>query len=285
MNFFSTFAVSKSPIPEADTGKDKQQRGIQSVEVSGRLLQALASARQALNLSELAAAAELTPAQAFTYLVSLVKLGLIKRDYLTGNYAPGPLSLRLGLLHLEYQPAYRIAVPYATELAERLGHSVAICTPGPQGPTIVRYEHGGFPLHVNLHIGTVMSLQLTATGRVFCAYAETENLELMLTQQSGRHGTHPAPLHLAQIRDAAFQKNLLAIRQRGMERGINAPSPGISSLCAPVFDGSRKLCLTLTIIGSSGDIDVNWDGKTALALHEATHAISRILTANHGAAV
>ncbi|HTD06514.1 IclR family transcriptional regulator, partial [Undibacterium sp.] len=228
-----------------ETAKDKPQRGIQSVDVSGRLLQALANARQPLGLSELAADAALTPAQAFTYLVSLVKLGLIKRDYLSGNYAPGPLSLRLGLLHLEHQPAYRIAIPYTAKLAEDLGHSVAICTPGPQGPTIVRYEHGGFPLHVNLHIGTVMSLQLTATGRVFCAYSETEVLQLMLTQQSGNRGTHPAPSHAAEVQDSTFQKNLSAIQQRGMERGINAPSPGISSLCAPVFDATKKLCLTL----------------------------------------
>ncbi|WP_229750873.1 IclR family transcriptional regulator [Undibacterium terreum] len=273
--------------PTPDTGKEKQQRGIQSVEVSGRLLQALANARTPLGLSELAAAAALTPAQAFTYLVSLVKLGLIKRDYLSGNYEPGPLSLRLGLMHLEHQVAYRIAIPYAAQLAESLGHSVAICTPGPQGPTIVRYEHGGFPLHVNLHIGTVMSLPLTATGRVFCAYSEPETLRQMLGQQSGNrttHPSHPTPVHAAQVPDAHFQKNLAVIREQGMERGINAPSPGISSLCAPVFDDKQILCMTLTVIGSSGDINVDWNGSTALALKNAAHAISGMLTAQTGAA-
>lgn len=276
--------MSKFPIPETapDSGKDKQQRGIQSVEVSGRLLHALAHARQPLGLSELAASAELTPAQAFTYLVSLVKLGLIKRDPV-GSYEPGPLSLRLGLLHLEHQAAYRIAVPHTVKLAETLGHSVAICTPGPQGPTIVRYEHGGFPLHVNLHIGTVMSLPLTATGRVFCAYSEPAELQRMLAQQAGNSGTHPAPLHLGQIEGQAFQQNLTAIRRRGMECGINAPSPGISSLSAPVFDDAAQLCLTLTVIGSSGDIDISWDGPSATALREATQAIGRQLAAGGGA--
>ncbi|MES2072343.1 MAG: IclR family transcriptional regulator [Pseudomonadota bacterium] len=276
--------MSKTLIPETapNSGKDKPQRGIQSVEVSGRLLQALAHARQPLALSELAASAELTPAQAFTYLVSLVKLGLIKRDP-AGSYEPGPLSLRLGLLHLEHQAAYRSAVPHAVALAKQLGHSVAICTPGPQGPTIVRYEHGGFPLHVNLHIGTVMSLPLTATGRVFCAYSDPAELQGMLAQQAGNKGTHPAPSHLGQIEGEAFQQNLAAIRRRGMECGINAPSPGISSLSAPVFDAAARLCLTLTVIGSSGDIDISWNGPSAAALREATQAISRQLAAGHGA--
>ncbi|MFZ6645074.1 IclR family transcriptional regulator [Undibacterium sp. TJN25] len=264
-------------MPKA--GKDKQQRGIQSVEVSGRLLQALAFARHPLGLSELAAGADLTSAQAFTYLVSLVKLGLVKRDYLSGNYEPGPLSLRLGLLHLEHQPAYRIAVPHVTRLAEQLGHSVAICAPGLNGPTIVRYEHGGFPLHVNLHIGTVMSLQMTATGRVFCAFSKAEALQTMLAQQLDNSGTHPSPAISGLMSDPAFEKNLAAIREHGMERGINAPSPGISSLCAPVFDAKNLLCLTLTVIASSGDIDVSWDGGTAESLRKTAATISRELSA------
>jgi hypothetical protein len=42
-------------------GSGKTQRGIQSVEVGGRLLQALADARRPLPLAELAAAAQLAP--------------------------------------------------------------------------------------------------------------------------------------------------------------------------------------------------------------------------------
>jgi DNA-binding IclR family transcriptional regulator len=41
------------------------------------------------------------PAQVFTYLVSLSRMGLVKRDPISGDYEPGPLALRLGLLRLE----------------------------------------------------------------------------------------------------------------------------------------------------------------------------------------
>ncbi|MBC8831282.1 helix-turn-helix domain-containing protein, partial [Escherichia coli] len=74
------------------------------VEVGGWLLDALARRRKPLGLSELAAAADLSTAQAHTYLVSLTRLALVKRDALTGNYEPGPLSLRLGLMSIERQP-------------------------------------------------------------------------------------------------------------------------------------------------------------------------------------
>lgn len=271
-----------APTDDEDRSKrnGKLQRGIQSVEVGARLLQAIAAVRRPVGLTDLALAADLAPAQAFTYLVSLSRTGLVKRDPVSGDYEPGPLALRLGLLHLEQTAAYRNAMPQVLALAQAVGYSVAVCMPGPQGPTIVRYEHAGFPLHVNLHIGTVMSLQMTATGRVFCAFASAEQRQIMLASQLGSDIPDQAPQTGGVPVDTAFEAHLTEIRQRGMERSTNVPSPGISSLCAPVFDGDGRLCLALTVIGASGSIDVEWDGPVATALARSVKNISGALAAN-----
>nr|WP_277627209.1 IclR family transcriptional regulator C-terminal domain-containing protein [Burkholderia stabilis] len=264
----------------ADDAPPKAQRGIQSVEVAGRLLDALARRRKPLGLSELAAAADLSTAQAHTYLVSLTRLALVKRDAITGNYEPGPLSLRLGLMSIERQPAYRAALPHAARLAETVGLSVALSVPGALGPTIVRIEHGGYPLHVNLHVGSVMSLDTTATGRVFRAFGDPAQLDAMAASQAGAgdtlagaEGVQPAP-------DADAQQAALdAIRARGIERGVDRPSPGVSAMCVPVFDAHGRLQLAITVIGSTGSIDVGWDGPIAAALRDA----ARQATASLGA--
>ncbi|MFM0240817.1 IclR family transcriptional regulator [Paraburkholderia phytofirmans] len=272
MDPFSRTSAGVSKAGKSATGKcaggsetadgGKTQRGIQSVEVGGRVLLALAQARTPLALSDLAGAAQIAPGQAHAYLVSLSRLGLIKRDELSGRYEPGPLSLRLGLLHLENQPAFRAAVPRVAALAEAIGFSVAICIAGPQGPTIVRYEHAGFPLHVNLHVGTVMSLPATSTGRVFCAYSRREVLDAMWANQSGAIGRAMTPPD----QSAAFEATLHAIRAHGLERSVDMPSPGISSLSAAVLDADGRLALALTVIGSTGAIDVAEDGPIARAL-------------------
>ncbi|MCA8096547.1 IclR family transcriptional regulator [Burkholderia contaminans] len=266
----------------ADDAPPKAQRGIQSVEVGGRLLDALARRRKPLGLSELAAAADLSTAQAHTYLVSLTRLALVKRDAITGNYEPGPLSLRLGLMSIERQPAYRAALPHAARLAEAVGLSVALSVPGALGPTIVRIEHGGYPLHVNLHVGSVMSLDTTATGRVFRAFGEPAQLDAMAASQAGAGATlagaeQPVP-------DAGVpQAELDAIRARGIERGVDLPSPGVSAMCVPVFDADGKLQLALTVIGSTGSIDVDWNGPIAAALRDAARQASASLGAAHDA--
>ncbi|MGF6776692.1 DNA-binding IclR family transcriptional regulator [Paraburkholderia sp. GAS334] len=265
----------------ADTSAGKKQRGIQSVEVGGRLLDALARHRAPLGLSELASAAQLSAAQAYTYLVSLTRLGLVKRDALTGSYEPGPLALRLGLLHIEQQPAYHVAVPQAAALAEAVGFSVAVCVAGTQGPTIVRYERGGFPLHVNLHVGTVMSLEATSTGRVFCAFFAPAQVAAMRQSQArtaGRTTTVSGVDAPAEPSfDAPMRARLDEIRARGMERGIDAPSPGISSLSVPVFDAERRMQLALTVIGPSGSIDVAWNGAVAHALRDTAQRVADAL--------
>ena len=76
----------------------KVQRGIQSVEVGGRLLLALAHEGRPLPLKELAQAADMAPAKAHPYLVSFGKLGLISQDEVSGRYGLGPLAMQLGLI-------------------------------------------------------------------------------------------------------------------------------------------------------------------------------------------
>ncbi len=265
----------------ADDAPPKAQRGIQSVEVGGRLLDALARRRKPLGLSELAAAADLSTAQAHTYLVSLTRLALVKRDALTGNYEPGPLSLRLGLMSIERQPAYRATLPHAVRLAETVGLSVALSVPGVLGPTIVRIEHGGYPLHVNLHVGSVMSLDTTATGRVFRAFGDAAQLDAMAASQAGAGDTLAGAEGAPVAPDAdAHPAELDAIRMRGIERSIDRPSPGVSGMCVPVLDAHGRLQLALTVIGSTGSIDVDWDGPIAVALRDA----ARQATASLGAA-
>ncbi|MDQ0142321.1 IclR family transcriptional regulator [Cupriavidus necator] len=252
---------------------DKAQRGIQSVEVGARLLAALAAARVPMPLAALAEAAQLGPAQAHAYLVSLARLGLIKRDHLSGRYEPGPLSLRLGLLHLEQDSAWRAALPRVDALAQALGFSVAISLAGPQGPTIVRYVPASAPLHVNLHVGTVMALAPTATGRVFCAFQPPAQWQPLW------HAQQP---DATEAELAAFSATLAEIRARGIERSIDAPSPAVSSLSVPVLDGAGALRLVLTLVGSTGAIDVDWDGTAARALLAAGAEIGAALRGSEG---
>src|SRR6185436_14661409 len=148
----------------------KGRRGIQSVEVGGRLLHALAHHGRAMALKDLAADAGMPAAKAHPYLVSFGHIGLVEQEPDSGRYALGPLALQMGLISLQQADPVRIAAPLLPDLAARTEQTVALVVWGTRGPTIVLREASPSAVHVDMRHGTVFSIASTASGRLFAAH-------------------------------------------------------------------------------------------------------------------
>lgn len=242
----------------------KAQRGIQSVEVGGRLLLALVHEGRPMALKDLAQAAGMAPAKAHPYLVSFGKLGLIAQDEASGRYGLGPLSMQLGLISLQQSDPVRMATAQLPALAQAVGQTVGIAVWGSRGATIVRTEDGPAHVHVGMRHGTVMSLRGTASGRLFAAWLP----------RAAVRASDPDTLF-----DAGFERDLEAIRAAGIAHAVDAAVPGISALAAPVFDAAGHLVLSLTAIGPGPSFDVQVDGAPARALKACAAELSRQLGA------
>lgn len=242
----------------------KAQRGIQSVEVGGRLLLALAHAGRPMALKDLAQAAGMAPPKAHPYLVSFGKLGLISQDEASGHYGLGPLAMQLGLISLQQSDPVRLATAQLRALAQAVGQTVGIAVWGNRGATIVRTEQGPLPVHVGMRHGTVMSLRGTASGKLFAAWLPAATIRASESDESF---------------DAAFERELVAIRAAGVAQAADAAVAGVSALAAPVFDAAGHLVLSLTAIGPGASFDVRLDGAPALALKTCADAVSRQLGA------
>jgi DNA-binding IclR family transcriptional regulator len=250
----------------------KSQRGIQSIEVGGALLQALVDAGAPLPLRELARRAGMSSAKAHPYLVSYGKLGLIEQDPITAHYGLGPFALQLGLVSLQLLSPVRIAIPAITALGEAVDHTVALAVLGSHGPTIVYIHESRRPIHVNMRAGTVMSTVNTATGRVFSAFLPAR----IAQHHIGRELKDPAVTAQESARrpKAALDALLAEVRERGMARALGQPIPGINALSAPVFDQTRGIVLAVTALGPAGSFDPAWNGPIAVKLRACAEAIS-----------
>jgi len=248
----------------------KPQRGIQSIDVGGRLLLALSRSAGAMALKELAEAAEMPPAKAHAYLVSFGKLGLIEQDAVSGRYDLGPLALQLGLVSLNRLDAVKIASAEMSALSSRTGQSTAIAVWGNYGPTIVRFEQSIRPIHVNMRTGTVMQLNQTATGLVFSAYANAAQIDAALA------ATSPDATQRAALRAslAALADALADVRKRGLARVQGNPVPGINAFSAPVFDHTGDITLALTALGSAAEFDASWGSPIAADVRQTAARIS-----------
>ena len=231
------------------------QRGIQSIEVGGRLLLALAEHGRPLALKDLALAAGMSPPKAHPYLVSFGKLGLIVQDGSSGRYGLGPLALQLGLISLQQVDPVRLATARLPELAHATQQTVAIAVWGTHGPTIVRTEEAPSAVHVTMRHGSVMSLRGTASGRLFAAHLPRQVVKAALGKAAG-----------AAVFDKAFEQQLATIRKAGFSHAVDAVVPGVSGLATPVFDATGALLLSLTAIGATASFDTRATGVAARTL-------------------
>jgi DNA-binding IclR family transcriptional regulator len=246
----------------------RSSRGIQSVEVGGRLLLALVHHGRALSLKDLAREAGMAPGKAHPYLVSFIKLGLIEQDG-AGRYALGPMALQLGLISLQQYDPVRLATPSLIRLAQATGHTAAIALWGNRGPTIVRIEEAPNAVHVHMRPGTVASVRHTATGKAFAAFVERSQLLAIL----GTETTAETPSTL----DAAFEAELAEIRACGVALSIDGTLPGVSAMAAPVFDVTGRIIMALTVIGPTVLFDTHCNGSLARTLRGTAGAVSRQL--------
>ncbi|MFD1711760.1 IclR family transcriptional regulator [Ottowia sp. GY511] len=261
--------------PDADPGlsEPKRQRRIQSIEVGMRVLQALTEQQRPLALKELAALAGMPPGKAHPYLVSFMAAGMVKQSPLTGHYELGPAALQMGLAALQQLDPLTEASQEAAVLATRADLSIALAVWGQLGPTVVRLDEPRYPLHVNLRVGTVMSLFNTITGRVFAAYLPEKMVRTMLEDEHRRVVGGPS----ADFDAPEIQRLLAEIRASGMGRGLSMPQPGVNTLCAPVFDAAGHLALVMTMIGPHGEFGAEIDSPAGRLLREHAANVSRRL--------
>ena len=245
-------------------------RGIQSIEVGGQLLLALAHSGVPMALKDLARDAGMSPAKAHPYLVSFGKLALVEQDTISGRYGLGSLALQLGLIGLQQVDPVRLATPVIDELAAALGHTVAIAVWGDRGATIVRLAESPAAVHVNMRHGTVLSLRGTASGRLFAAFRDRKAVQAALAAEAR---AERRPAREAKI-DAALDAELARVRKQRIAIVIDGAVPGVSAAAAPVFDARGQVVLSLTAIGPNALFDTRTDGVVARALRSACDALS-----------
>jgi DNA-binding IclR family transcriptional regulator len=254
---------------------EREQRAVQSVEVGGRLLLALADVHGPQTLKDLAARAGLPPSRAHPYLVSYQRLRLVEQEAATGRYRLGAAALRVGLSCLAQLEPLGVATPIAEALARETGQAVALAVWGNFGPTVVRMFEAREPLHVAMRAGTVMSVLGTATGRAFAAVLPDERIAAAHAGALG-DGSGRGRMDTAESREA-----LRAARgdwaRHGLTRAEGRPMPGVNAFASPVFDHEGQPVMTVTALGHQDHFSAGWRSPLAERVRRAAAEITERL--------
>lgn len=259
----------------------KEKRAVQSVEVGGRLLLVLAHHPGPMSLKDLAAGADLPPSRAHPYLVSFGRLGLIEQETSSGRYRLGPAALQIGLACLNQLDPIEQAAPVARSLSETTGQTVTLTIWANFGPTVVRMFESRHPLHVNMRLGTVMSILGTATGRAFAATLPKSALLSAMTGALGEptrvdHSVRP-DLGVEMETELMLVKS--EVERYGVTRAAGRPIPGVNAFSAPAFDHENKVALVITALGHEDNFSSDWNSAIAQEVRRAGKSISQRLGA------
>lgn len=230
-------------------------RGINSIEVGARLLEALVSTGEPMMLRDVAKLAGIAPAQAHAYLVSYRKDQLVEQDDTSGRYRLGPMALQLGIARLRSFDPFQAANEDASHLAGSSGLTVVIAVWGSYGPTVIHVHEGLGQVVINTRAGTVYSVTGTATGRVFAAFLPPDLVGKTIRAQraEGAKGRFVGP----PIDPRQIQGEIDFVRTHGYAAVTSMPLPNVNALSAPIFDIGGQLSMVATLIGTSDQLPVS----------------------------
>lgn len=248
-------------------------RGIQSIEIGGRILTALADSNEAMMLRDIALAAELAPAQCHAYLTSLRRVGLVDQESPSGRYCMGPFAMHLGIGWLRSSPLPATAIAALKKLSDETGILSLIAVWGRGGPTIVHINEGAATAALNLRQGTLYSVTGTATGRVFAAFLDPAITKAWIESELTGSRTRKTLGHI--LTRPEFAAALQATKKLGYSIANEVPIPGINAISVPVFDSNGHFELVASLVGPVKMLPVDADSAAIHRLLQTARGITR----------
>lgn len=255
--------------------KQSEARGIQSIEVSGRILNVLMETTGPIMLKDIAARTEIAAAQVHAYLSSFKRMDLVVQDPSDGRYALGALALRLGLAYRDSYGPMRNASQTLAILEERTGLMCALVIWSNGHPTAFEVRAGRQALNVNLRPGMAFSVTGSPVGAVFAAFLPADVIDPVIGNEEVNDRILPGQWHLSHDEFAALRSD---VKERGYAALAGQPILGVNSLAIPVLEPDGGLIGAILMIGNDADMDVT----TGTSLYADVKAILDAQTQGNG---
>ena len=257
-----------------DEQTDDQRPGIQSVEIGAEILRALATFGRSVPLRSLAAKCGMPVGKVHRYLVSLARAGLVEQDAATGYYGVGRSSIAIGLAGLWACSPVKEAGRAIAQLRDATGDTTFGAIWTATGPVVCLLEESENPIYMNVRVGAILSIQLSAAGRVFAAHLPEEVVMKAAALQEHTLSTSARKFTSAQLRE--IHKEVCANGYAAVA-GLNVPALGVRAVAAPVYDHKGKVSVVIGLLGRDDDLSLSGDSLHIKSLLEGAAVASERL--------
>ena len=247
---------------------DEDERfGIQSVEVAGRILEAMTTAPLPIALSDLARRAGMHPGKVHRYLVSLCRIGFVSQDPASTRYSIGPGALALGLAGLRTVNVVRLAVDLLPKLRDETKETAVLALWSSSGPVVVQLEESERPVFMNIRVGSILPILGSATGQVFATHLPKEDTATLVKAELKR-------MTVTRSKQKEPTDIFSGVRQQGYAEIHGSLVSSVSAMAAPIFDHRSRISAVIGVLGQREDLSKSNNGSIVRSLLKIAGEIS-----------
>jgi IclR family KDG regulon transcriptional repressor len=269
----STTQTPASKEPAESPADEQGDVPVQSVGVSFRVLDELASAGRPMRLTEIANAMGETKAKVHRHLASLRQLGVIEQDNVTERYRLGWKLFQLGEAAAEQFDLKELATPLLTAIRDETRQTALLAVPvsGGGAQVISVAENIYSRVFLSIQVGNRPVPHCSAQGRVVLAFAPPEIRARVLGQNLQKITTY------TQTDPVQLEARLAAVRERFWETADGELIVGVNAISVPILRNGNVLAGVFSLVGLSQDVPATPDPHQLSVLHKYASELSESL--------
>jgi DNA-binding IclR family transcriptional regulator len=231
-----------------------------AVQKAFRLLEAVAEARGAIGLSELAQRLGFSKSTTHGLIHGLLRVGALEQAQRRRGYFLGPLIIELAFHGWNLLQLGETAQPELNALRDRIGETVFLGVLSRRQAVIVARAEANKPLKISSPPGTTLPLLAGAVGKIFLAGLDEHAARVFLRNAGLPRFTAKSPVDAE-----AYLREIAGVRDCGYAVDKEEYLPGVRAVAAGL--GNRRgLPLAVWVVGFAGALP----DETLLQMAQAT---------------
>ena len=255
-----------------DRAEDEERSGnsefIQSVVITGQIIEALAAAGQPMRLTALANQLGEPKAKMHRHLSTLKHLGFVDQDAKTETYRLGLKLVYIGQSAIDQFDLRRLAEPYMSRLRDLTRQTVVLSTPASGDAIINAVVESPNLVTISVRLGYRLPAHASAQGRLNLAFAPPAVQQRILARKLQTFTPR------TMVDPAKLRERLTQIRQQLFDVSMDETLLGISAVAAPILNFDNELVGAIAIVGTTQDVHEPVDPEQLKLLRACTKAIS-----------
>lgn len=228
----------------------EEKKVVASVDRCIDILEYVSNQSNPVNVKEISENLHIPIASCFRIIKNLSDRGYIEKSSSSDRYYLGMKIMELAEKKERTLNIRSIALPYMNSLAMSVNQVVQLGRLENNGVIYIEQALPISPINVIGALYTPLSVNVSASGKVLCAYLPIYEQALYIEKSVFSQLTENSIMNKME-----FKKHLMQVKEQGYARDNEEYSIGIGCLAVPIFNYSGKCVASLGVTGNNSEYE------------------------------